>query len=479
MKRAFLYRAYCNKTTEKNALEWLELCRTLYNLALEQKAMLYKQWNQSISIRSHKEYRSDNPMISEMNKDLLSLGINGQLPELKEAFPEFKKVSAMTLIHVTDRLKKAFQAFFLRIQNGETPGYPRFKSKNRYDSFTLSDSCWRLDGTYLHVKNIGTFKLKLHRKIQGTIKQITIKKDVRDKWYVSFSCENVKPRKYSVPPATDIGIDMGINVFLYDSDGKKIENPRFLRQIEDKLAKLQREWDKIKHHPKSKSKDKIRLHISKLHEKVSQQRKDFLHKITKKYVRKYGSIYHEDLNIGGMKRRPKKKQDEEGRYLRNGASRKAGLNKSISDVAWGTFFELLKYKAEEAGRTVIKVDPRYTSQKCSRCGELVPKTLAVREHACPICGLTIDRDYNASLNIKKAGQALAGIIPCGAPFPEQESNALRSIYPDDLKSGDCQKDFTKSNSDKERAQSSRKTGTKKQKKIHSRSVTEALQEGIL
>lgn len=429
MRRAFLYRAYCNKTTDAKAADWLELCRTLYNLALEQKTMLYKQWNQSISIRSHKEYRSDNPMISEMNKDLLSLGINGQLPELKEAFPEFKKISAITLIDVTDRLDKAFQAFFRRIQNGETPGYPRFKGKNRYDSFTLSSSCWKLDGKYLHVKNIGTFKLKLHRPINGDIKQIIVRKDVRGKWHVSFSCENVTPRKYSVPPAGEVGIDMGINVFLYDSDGKKIENPRFLRQTQDKLADLQREWDKIKYHPNSKSKEKIRLRISKLHEKVSRQRKDFLHKISKKYVNKYRAIYHENLNIGGMKRRPKKKQDEEGHYLQNGSSRKAGLNKSIGDVAWGTFFKLLKYKAGEAGRTVIKVDPRYTSQKCSQCGELVPKTLAVREHICPSCELTIDRDFNASVNIKKAGQALAGLTPCRAPETEQESNTLRSIYP--------------------------------------------------
>jgi len=286
---------------------------------------------------------------------------------------------------------------------------------------------WKLNKNKLHITHVGIFKLKLHRKLNGIIKEIKVKRDSRNHWFVSFSCDDVSILQLP-PKKNDAGIDMGIKVFCFDSDGNSIENKRTLRRHEDELAELQRIWDKKKRNPRSKRKEKARLKISKTHEKIAQIRKDFLHKISKKYIKKYGTIYHENLNIRGMIRRPKSKQADDGRFLPTGASRKAGLNKSMADVAWGTFFNFLKYKAEEAGRKVIEVDPKNTSQKCSGCGVLVPKTLAVREHACPECGLVIDRDYNASINVLKAGRALAGVISCGALETEQGSSAPRSIY---------------------------------------------------
>ncbi len=137
MRRAYQYRAYCNKETQANAERWLYLCRNLYNSALEQKILFFKQWNVDISIRSHKDFKTDNPSISENNRELLSKGINGQIPEIKEAFPEYKKVNSLTIIDVTDRLDKAYKAFFRRIKAGETPGFPRFKGRDRYDSFSF------------------------------------------------------------------------------------------------------------------------------------------------------------------------------------------------------------------------------------------------------------------------------------------------------------------------------------------------------
>jgi putative transposase len=228
----------------------------------------------------------------------------------------------------------------------------------------------------LALSKIGYIKIKLHRQIEGKIKACTVRKD-GDHWYACFSVE-YEPGKKPVPAKT-IGIDMGIKCFAVLSDGTPpIENPKHLVRSGVKLAKLQRELSRKKRG--SSSRKKAKAAVARLHRKVRNQRSDFHHKISREIVNNYGLIRIEDLHIRNM--------------VRN-----HHLAKSISDAGWGQFFNYLAYKAEEAGCVVEKVAPHHTSILCSRCGENVPKSLSVRTHRCPFCGLVLDRDLNAAINI--------------------------------------------------------------------------------
>jgi len=313
-----------------------------------------------------------------------------QLPELKKGFPEFKVVGPQALQDVLQRLDRAFDAFFRRIKSkAEKAGFPRFRGKNRYDSFTLKQAGYKIEGRYLYITGVGRFKLFLSRPIEGDVKTVTIRRTSSGKWFVCFSCDNVPVKE--IPEAiAEVGIDVGIKEFLVDSTGRSVENPKFFRHSERILRRRQRALArKIRG---SRRRAKAKILVAKAHEKITNQRKDFLHKIANFYIAGYQIIYVEDLNIKGM--------------VKN-----RHLSKSIADASWNKFFEFLFYKAEEAGRKVLKVNPRNTSQICSRCGEMVKKSLFVRVHACPFCGLVIDRDENAAINIKSRGQRDQASIP--------------------------------------------------------------------
>lgn len=368
MRRTFKYRAKINKTTEQSALNWLYLCRTLYNMALEQRIDAYKKQGKTLSAYDQ----------------------NYELPELKKLFPEFKIVNAQCLQDVTDRLDKAYQNFFRRIKSNKgKAGFPRFKGKNRYDSFTLKQSNWKLNGRNLCIRNVGRFKLFFHRPVGGIIKTVTIKRASTGKWFVTFSCDNVPARGY--PPAdASVGIDIGSKTFLVDSDGEKVNNPKYLKQAQRELRIKQRTLMRRK--KGSNRRNKARIQVAKAHEKVTNQRLDFLHKLANSYINKYGTIFIEDLNISQMTRNIK----GDSKYI----------GKSIADAGWGIFFNLLSYKAEEAGRTIVKVPSKGTTEICSDCGEQVPKSLKVRVHRCPHCRLVLGRDLNAAINVLRFGQNL-------------------------------------------------------------------------
>ena len=363
MRKTYLYRAKINKQTEANCNRWLNLCRRLYNQSLEQRIKTYKEEKRSVSV------------YEQMS----------QLPELKKTFHEFKIVGSQCLQDVLQRLDKAYKSFFQRVkQSNGKAGFPRFKSQNRYDSFTLKQAGWKLEGRYIYIKNIGRFKLFLSRPVEGKIKTVTIRRSSTDKWLVAFSCDNVPVKEYH-QTNTGVSIDVGIKHFLVDSQGNSVENPKYFRQSEKLLRRRQRSL--CRKRKGSNRRNKARLLVAKAHEKVSNQRKDFLHKVANRYINNFQTIYVEDLNIKGM--------------VKN-----RHLAKSISDSGWGVFFNFLTYKAEEAGRQVIKVPPHNTSQICSGCGEKVPKSLSVCIHHCPFCNLVLDRDLNASLNIFRVGQTL-------------------------------------------------------------------------
>lgn len=359
MRKTYKFKAIVSETTAKNAENWLWACQQLYNTCLEQRILIYKQHKAGIS-----------------KYDQMS-----QLPELKAAFPEFKAVGSQVLQEVVDRLDKAYQAFFSRIKRVETPGFPRFRSASRYDSFTLKQAGWKLEGRYLKITNVGIFKLRLSREILGRIKTVTVRRDNRGGWWVCFSCDQVPAREWDYPSHESVGIDVGLKHFCVDSDpsSEPIENPRYYRKAQAKLRRQQRKVSRRK--KGSNRRRKVVKSLTKTHQQIANMRSDFLHKTANHYIERYHEIYVEDLKVSNM--------------VKN-----RHLSKSISDAGWSTFFELLTWKAEEAARKVIRVNPRGTSQKCSGCGEVVPKSLAVRIHHCKHCGLILDRDRNAALNIK-------------------------------------------------------------------------------
>lgn len=395
-RKSYKYRIYPNKTTAEK-LQWvLDRCRELYNAALSERKDAYKYAGKSISC------------FDQIN----------DLPEIKRTIrPEYQEISANILQDVLRRLDKAYRRFFQRVKNGETPGYPRFQGRNRYNSFTYPDKwSWKLKerkrpsdkkGTVrvsLHLSKIGTVKLHLHRDIAGEIKTLTIKQE-GGHWYAVFSCEIETPEALPVS-YEDVGIDLGVTHLAALSDGTFIDNPRHYRRAEKHLSKLQQALTRKKRG--SHRRAKAVKAVAKAHRKVRNQRQDFLHKESRKLVNHYQVIVFEDLQAANLSKRPKPKQDETGKYLPNGAAAKAGLNKSINDAGWAMFTEMVHVKAEWAGRTTVFVSPKYTSQTCSGCGSVRKKTLEERWHSCE-CGCEMDRDTNAAVNILRAGQkALLG-----------------------------------------------------------------------
>ena len=285
------------------------------------------------------------------------------------------------------------------MRNGEEPGYPRFQGKGRYDSFTYPQAGFSLTHDHrICLSKIGSIKVKLHREIKGTIKTCTIKRE-GDAWYMVLACE-VEPERLP-ENAEAVGVDLGLLHFATLSDGSTIGNPRYYRKAEQRLERLQRVLSRKKRG--SVRRRKAVKQVAKAHRKIANQRRDFLHKQSRKLVNTYGTIVFEELQLANMSRRPKPKQNENGKYLPNGAAAKSGLNKSIVDAGWGMFQQFCVYKAANAGRTVLSVNPQYTSQVCSGCGAVVKKSLDERWHSCE-CGTALDRDHNAALNILALGR---------------------------------------------------------------------------
>lgn len=368
MRRAFKYRIWTNKTQDRALSEMLETHRRLYNACLEERKQRYEEDQVSVTFREQrakfKTLRIENPFY-------------GNLPT-NSAHETIK------------RLDLAFQAFFRRVKSGEKPGYPRFKGRDFFDSmnFGTYPIHTRLVADRLRVTRVGELKLKLHRPVEGAIKTVSIKRE-SGKWYAVFSCDlgDVEVAASTKPPG---GIDLGLTAFVTDSDGEKIANPRFLKKELPELRRLQRSVSRKKRGGKNRRKSVGTLR--RLHTRIKNLRKEAHHQAAIKLLGKYGVIMAEKLEVRDLL--------SEGKYSR-----------SISDAGWSAFIETLKSKAEKKGVRVIQVEPRGTSQGCSGCGEIVPKTLFDRIHACPKCGLKLDRDHNAAINILRRG--LAGTQPVG------------------------------------------------------------------
>lgn len=385
-RSAYKYRLYPTKKQAEKLQEVLNRSRELYNAALQERRDAYRMAHVSIGYTQQA----------------------AQLPEIKEIRPEYADIHSQVLQDVLRRVDKAFKAFFRRVKNGERPGYPRFQGFGRYDSFTYPQSGFSIThDNRICLSKIGTLKVKFPKgkkanPPQGTMKTCTIKRE-GEHWFVIFTCEVEREIIYH-PSEEAVGIDLGLLHFGTLSDGSTIENPRHLRVSEQKLKKLQQALSRKKRG--SKRRKKAAQLVGKAHRHIRNQRKDFHQKEARKLVNRAGVIVFEKLQPANMSKRPKPKQDEEtGRYLPNGASAKAGLNKSINDAGWGQFQQIVVNKAEWAGSRVLFVNPKYTSQMCSDCGTMVQKALDERWHSCS-CGCELDRDHNAAINIQRAGMAL-------------------------------------------------------------------------
>ncbi|MGH2638235.1 MAG: RNA-guided endonuclease InsQ/TnpB family protein [Rhabdochlamydiaceae bacterium] len=366
IRKSFQFRLRPTKKQAKMLEKHLDECRWFYNQLLEQRKLAYEELDVSLSKYQQLMF----------------------LPLLKEEKPSLSQVHSQVLQNVVDRLDKAFQSFFRRCKAGEKPGFPRFRGVHRYNSLCYPQSGFSLLGKELKLSKLGTVRVKMHRPVEGEIKTCTLRRNASGDWDVSFSCEvNVEPQ---VPTLESIGIDVGLEHFATLSDGQKISNPRFFKQGAKALAKAQRKLAKLEKGTQERRK-KGRI-VAKIHERISNQRKDFCHKESKKIIDQYQYICVEDLDI--------KKMVEKSHFA-----------KSITDASWNQFRQFLTYKAEEAGRKLGLVNPAYTTQDCFKCGYRQEKSLSERTHNCSQCGYKAPRDVNAAQNILALGLDGLGAIP--------------------------------------------------------------------
>jgi len=385
--RTFKYRLYPSKPQTRILEEQLEICRGIHNWLLLYAKGYYKDTGKTISY----------------------LTMQNLLPKLKTDRPELLKVHSQVLQNIARRIRLGYENFFARRKVGLKAGLPRFKKYGRYKSITYPQSGFKVEGGGLHLSKIGDIKIRLHRSIVGEVKTLTVKRMPSGNWYACFSCNvEAQPREKSFE---DVGIDVGLNSYAVFSDGTRIENPRFFRQSEKRLAYLQRGVSRKERGGRNWVKAKTR--VARLHEKIVNRRTDFMHKASRKIADKYETVYVENLKIGNM--------------VRNHC-----LAKSISDAGWGRFIGMIAYKAESAGGRLIQVDPRGTTQTCSRCGEKVEKSLSDRIHECPHCELIMDRDHNAALNVLMRGREIRREPPESRPVEEKTTTSLPrvvQVYP--------------------------------------------------
>jgi putative transposase len=361
MRRTFKYRLYPTRVQEVALAGQLrEACR-LYNAALQERRDAWRTARHSVNYY-------------EQANQLRAIRAAGHL--------DLANFSACQ--DVLRRVDKTFAAFFRRLKAGQTPGYPRFKSHRRYDSLTwpsYGDGCRLLDSGRLYLQAFGRVKVKLHRPVDGMIKTVTVKREA-GRWYVCFSVECAAA---PLPASTEaVGIDVGLTSFAVLSDGTVIDNPRYARQAQARVRIAQR---KVARRRKGGHGRRAAVQLlQRAHAHIVNQRTDFHHQTARALVNRYGLIAVEDLNVKGL----------------------AGsmLAKSVHDAGWGQFLRRIDDKAASAGRQYVQVNPAGTTQRCSGCQTVVPKSLSQRWHSCSACGLSLSRDENAAREILRLGLSL-------------------------------------------------------------------------
>ncbi len=384
---------YPNKQQQATLIEQLDICRKLYNKLLEEC----------------KKAREKGEKLTQNRTQSFIVGLkNNSMPELKGVHSKVLQMVNHTLwtnIKSLSKLKK----------NGRKIGHLRFKGKGWYKTINYNQSGFKIDEykNKITFSKIGTINCRgLNNRVRkNKIKGIILKHTQTGRWFANIQVENVP----LVLPKTNksVGIDVGISSFIVDSDGIRVENPK---NIDKQIKKI-----KVTHRTLSRKKKgsknwlKAKLQLAKLLEEITNQRKDFLHKVSRFYVDNYDLICVEDLDIKELSQKGNKKN-----------KRSRTLHRHILDASWGQFFNYLSYKAVNADKEVVKVHPKGTTQECSRCGRIVKKNLLTRIHFCPHCDLELDRDYNASINILKRGTGCASILVENRPLVTITASAIVS-----------------------------------------------------
>jgi putative transposase len=336
------------------------------------------------------------------------------LTELREVRPEVVDSGITVCRGTLRRLDRAFGAFYRRCRTGETPGFPRFKSARRFDSAEWRDrSGWKLkpEATRVSIKGIGDVKLKLHRAWRGTPKAITIKREGRS-WWLSIQCVDV-PSEPLPRTGREVGVDLGVVNLIATSDAALVDGARFERVSALRLADAQRFLSTKQRG--SQRRQRAVERVAACHRKVRNRRRDLAHQLSRSLVNGYDLICVEDLAVTSMQRRSKPRPRGDGTYEPNRAKAKTGLNRSISDAGWGELLRMLAYKAEGAGRELVAVDPRHTSQRCSACGHVDPMSRRSQAvFSCTACHCDAHADVNAAKNILWAGRALRASARAGS-----------------------------------------------------------------
>jgi putative transposase len=392
MRRSYKFLLRPTRKQETTLAACLEDTRQLYNAALEER---------------REAWRMGRHRVTFYTQDL-------QLKEIRAADPErYGRWSFSCERAAIKRLDRAFQAFFRRCAAGDKPGYPRFKGRGWWDSIEWPaqnggarwDSVPHPTVTRVYLQGVGHVRVHQHRAVKGRVKTVTAKRE-NGRWYVVLSCDDV-PAEPQEPTGRAVGIDMGVASFVTTSDGAQVPNPRHLAASAGRLAAAQQGLARKKRG--SNGRRQAVAKVARLHAKVRRQRLDHAHKAALVLVRDYGLLVYENLQVPNMTARPKPRPDGQGGYEANGAAAKSGLNQSILDAGWGIFLRVLSAKAESAGRTVIAVDPRHTSQRCAQCGHTAAgNRVSQAEFRCQACGHHALADVNAAINILRAGLALQG-----------------------------------------------------------------------
>ncbi len=371
--KTFEYRLRPNKKQEQALMSVLIASRKMYNACLEELITHYQETGKHMHLYEQDKHHG------------------------KAAHPDLPAVVVDTTLK---RLHRSFTNFFRGRKDGHKVGFPRFKNANSWNTIQFRDAANYLDnGRFKAPQQMGgRIRVIVHRPMEGTFKfaRIVLRPSG---WYVQCICETTShplPQKENA-----IGLDMGIRYLIADSDGQIIDNPKHAKQSAKKLAKAQKKLAKGK--KGSNRRNKAKRRVARIHERIQNQRHDTLHKASHHYVKHYQTIVIEDLKVANM--------------VRNHC-----LAFSIADASWGLLRQYLESKAEHAGRKLIAVAPHYTSQKCSKCGEYVQKSLSVRTHICPFCGYIADRDENAARNILHAGLR----VLAGTPLSVREREGLSS-----------------------------------------------------
>ncbi|MDR6413487.1 transposase [Pseudarthrobacter sulfonivorans] len=390
MIRTYKFRMDPTAKQEASLVAMLDDFRFLYNAALEDRKYMWERHRINVTVRTQ----------------------DAQLKEIRADNPDYERWSAAAESQTVLRLDKAFQAFFRRIKAGaKRVGYPRYKAATRFNTAVHRavtgakwDSAPHLTQTRAYFKGVGHVKVKQHRHVVGLVKTLTIKREGR-RWYVILAAEQELQAPLPKTGAT-IGIDLatGHNGLAYTSQGERIGNPAYRKASPGKLAEVQQALSRTKQ--RSNRHRKARERVSGVYRKISNQRRDYLHKVSRQLVDSYDVIVAEELNIAGMTRRAVPRPDGAGGYQPNGGNAKKGLNRSILDAGWGILLEFIRAKAESAGRQFIQVNPAYTSQTCSECGHREAANRNGKEFLCLSCGHRADADKNAAVNILRAGLVL-------------------------------------------------------------------------